>query len=85
MHGTATKSEPFCGAMLFSTADDMLTAMFGPRQHDHHVTRRNHHLRHVALKAAHDAYDADVAAKVKEYGSFTAWLRAEPAKIGSGE
>jgi hypothetical protein len=68
------------GALIFDSADDMLAAMFGPPQQDHHVKRRNFHLRAVTLKAAHDAYDARVAAKVKQYGSYTAWLRAEPAK-----
>lgn len=38
MHGTLPR-EPFSGVVLFDNAQDMLTAMFGPSQHDAHVIR----------------------------------------------
>jgi hypothetical protein len=37
MHGTVTQG--FNGAIIFDNAQDMLLAMFGPDQHDWHVTR----------------------------------------------
>jgi hypothetical protein len=30
-------AQQFSGAVIFDTAEDMLTAMFGPSQHDAHV------------------------------------------------
>jgi hypothetical protein len=33
--------------LTFKSAEDMLTAMFGPRQHDAHVHTRRAHVRHT--------------------------------------
>lgn len=38
MHGTIRR-EQINGAILFDNAQDMLTAMFGPSQHDAHAIR----------------------------------------------
>ncbi|MDE2099579.1 MAG: hypothetical protein KGL39_20170 [Patescibacteria group bacterium] len=54
------------GALIFDTADDMLTAMFGPPQHDMHVQQRRQHLRFIEYTAWAAAADARLRAYVAE-------------------
>ncbi len=37
------KTEQLNGAMIFATPDAMFEAMFGPPQHDAHLTRHRHY------------------------------------------
>lgn len=59
-------SSAFQGAILFATPDDLMTAMFGPPQHDEHVRRRRHHLWITRRLAALDDADAALVAAFKQ-------------------
>lgn len=70
------------GAVLFDSVDDFFNALFPNRDCDAHVVAYRRH-KHLAESEAHAAaWDALCKAKVAQYGSYTAWLRAEPAKTG---
>lgn len=64
MHGTP-RTEPFNGAIFFSSTDDFFDAAFGPRQHDDHVTARNRHIRLQATLADFDRRNDAVMAHVR--------------------
>lgn len=76
MHGTLPCD--LRGTAIIASTEVMLTAMFGPEQHDAHVSRRNNHLRHLETMAGYRRAEAHFAAKLKQYGSYAAWFAAEP-------
>ena len=66
MHGTLPRHEPLNGALLFNSADDMLAAMFGAPQHDHHVKTRGCYLRTRDVLADYERREDAVAQAVQD-------------------
>lgn len=63
---TEADRKPFSGAVIFPTAEAMLEAMFGPAQHDCHVSAFRRHQTMKERAAWLDAADARLAAATQQ-------------------
>ncbi|MDE2096831.1 MAG: hypothetical protein KGL39_06250 [Patescibacteria group bacterium] len=73
------------GVVTFDDYGQALEFLFGPPQHDAHVGCYRGHKRAEETKANYARIAAEWDAKVKQYGSISAWRAAEPVVIGSGK